>query len=158
MPDHGFPVDHPNNDKELFLDWLGFLRGAVVRKAAVDDRHAHWRPEDRVLSLVGIVNHLTCVEWRWIDGGFLEAKVERTEAEFHPGDGLTIEAALDAYQERSARTDTLVRSTSLNAACRLEGEEGVSLRWVLLHLINETARHAGHADAVRELLDGTTGE
>jgi hypothetical protein len=36
--------------------------------------------------------------------------------------------------------------------------EGMSLRWVLLHLINETARHAGHADATRELLDGSTGE
>lgn len=158
MPDHGFPVDHPDDDKELLLDWLGFLRGAIVRKASVDDRSAHWRPHDRLLSLVGIVNHLTRVEWRWIDGGFLGAEVERSEVEFHPGKELTIETALDAYQERSARTDTLVRSTSLDAACRLEGEEDVSLRWVLIHLINETARHAGHADAVRELLDGTTGE
>ena len=37
-------------------------------------------------------------------------------------------------------------------------QEGTDLRWVLLHLINETGRHAGHADATRELLDGTTGE
>lgn len=45
---------------------------------------------------------------------------------------------------------------SLTAPCSME--PGTDLRWVLLHLINETARHAGHADAVRELLDGTTGE
>jgi hypothetical protein len=51
-----------------------------------------------------------------------------------------------------------VRATSLGAPCRRPGEEGVGLRWVLIHLINETARHAGHADAVRELLDGATGE
>lgn len=84
--------------------------------------------------------------------------IERREDEFHPGEELTIDAALDAYRERADKTDSFVRSTSLNAPCRLEGEEGVSLRWVLLHLVNETARHGGHADAVRELLDGTTGE
>ena len=45
---------------------------------------------------------------------------------------------------------------SLDDPCRREA--GTNLRWVLLHLINETARHAGHADATRELLDGATGE
>ncbi len=156
--DHGFPIDHPDDEKELLLDWLRFLRGAVTRKASVGNRQAHWRPGDRLLSLVGIVNHLTHVESRWIDSGFLGAKIGRSEAEFHPGEELTIDAALDAYQERSAKTDALVRSTPLNAPCQLEGQQNVSLRWVILHLINETARHAGHADAVRELLDGTTGE
>jgi len=153
-----FPVDHPGDDKGLLLDWLGFLRGAVVRKASVPDPDAHWQPDGRLLSLVAIVNHLTHVEWRWIDGGFLDATVDRSEAEFRPGDELTIGAALDAYEQRAAATDAFVRSTLLDAACRLQGEAGVSLRWVLLHLINETARHAGHADAVREMLDGATGE
>jgi uncharacterized damage-inducible protein DinB len=156
--DHGLPVDHPGDEKELLLDWLGFLRGAVVRKAAVDDAKAHWRPEGRLLSLVGIVNHLTRVEWRWMDGGFLGLPIERSETEFHPGAELTIDAALGAYQDRAGRTDVVSRSSPLDAPCRLGGEEGRGLRWVLLHLINETARHAGHADAVRELLDGTTGE
>lgn len=158
MRDHHFPVDHAGDDTELLLDWLGFLRGAVVRKASVDDGDAHWRPDGRVLSLVGIVNHLTRVEWRWIDGGFLGVPIERNDAEFHPGPELTIDAALAAYRQRAVATDAIVRSTPLDAPCRRAGEEGVSLRWVLLHLINETARHAGHADAVRELLDGTTGE
>ncbi|MHB1615073.1 MAG: mycothiol transferase [Actinomycetes bacterium] len=158
MPGHAFPVDHPGAEKELLLDWLGFLRDAVVRKASVEDRQAHWRPECRLLTLVGIVNHLTHVEWRWIDGGFLGMPIDRSEAEFHPGDELAIAVALDAYEQRAAKTDALVRSTALDAQCRLTGEAPVSLRWVLLHLINETARHAGHADAVRELLDGMTGE
>ncbi len=158
VPDHAFPVDHPGAEKELLLDWLAFLRGAVVRKASVEDRQAHWLPDGRLLSLVGIVNHLAHVEWRWIDGGFLGVPIERSEAEFHPGEELAIGAALEAYEQRAAKTDALVRSTALDAPCRLEGEEHVSLRWVLLHLINEMARHAGHADAVRELLDGTTGE
>jgi hypothetical protein len=49
-----------------------------------------------------------------------------------------------------------VMATPLDRPCLSEPE--ADLRWVLLHLINETARHAGHADATRELLDGTTGE
>jgi uncharacterized damage-inducible protein DinB len=158
VPGHAFPVDHPGDEKELLLDWLGFLRGALARKASVEDRQAHWGPDGQLISLIGIVNHLTRVEWRWIDGGFLGAPVERSESEFHPGEELTIAAALHAYQERANKTDALVRSTALDAPCRLKREGCVSLRWVLLHLINETARHAGHADAVRELLDGTTGE
>ena len=158
MLDHPFPVDHPGNEKELLLDWLGFLRSAVVRKASLEDLQAHWRSNGQLLSLVGIVNHLTHVEWRWIDGGFLGVPVDRSEAEFHPGEELTIIDAIDAYRQRAAKTDALVHSTALDAQCLLQVEERVSLRWVLLHLINETARHAGHADAVRELLDGTKGE
>jgi len=81
----------------------------------------------------------------------------RSENEFSPGPELGVEAALVAYRERAAATDRTVREmASLSEPCL--GGEGTDLRWVLLHLINETARHAGHADATRELLDGTTGE
>jgi hypothetical protein len=70
---------------------------------------------------------------------------------------LTVEDAVAAYRQRAGATDAVVRaSPSLAVPC--QREEGADLRWVLLHLINETARHAGHADAVRELLDGVTGE
>jgi len=57
---------------------------------------------------------------------------------------------------RTQRTPPRGDSRSLEDPCGLV--EGTDLRWVLLHLIYETARHAGHADAARELLDGTTGE
>jgi hypothetical protein len=146
------------DERELLLAWLGFLRGAVVRNVeGVTERGAHWRPEGRLLSLLGIVNHLTNVEWRWIDGGFLGEPTERREEEFTPSDELTVPDALARYRARAASTDRTVRSlASLDVPCRTE--EGTNLRWVLLHMLNETARHAGHADAVRELLDGTKGE
>lgn len=53
-------------------------------------------------------------------------------------------------------TEAVVLSHPLDTPCRRR--EGTTLRWVLVHLINETARHAGHADCVRELLDTATGE
>lgn len=151
-----FPSGTPD-ERELFLSWLRYLRGAVVRKAAgLSDEDARWRPDGALLSLLGIVNHLTHVEWRWIEGGMRGQEVSRSEEEFRPGPELTVAAALAAYRERAAATDAAVRALPLTAPCQW-GDQ-TDLRWVLLHLINETARHAGHADATRELLDGTTGE
>ncbi len=156
----GFPVGTPD-ETELYLRWLGFLRGAVLRKVeGLDEEAARWTPEGRLIPLIGVVNHLTRVEWRWIDGAMLGQDVDRTEEEFRPGPELTVADAVRAYRERAVATDEAVRRIGdLSTPC-LEGSDDnpMDLRWVLLHLINETARHAGHADATRELLDGTTGE
>jgi uncharacterized damage-inducible protein DinB len=147
-----------DDERELLLGWLAFLRGAVLRKAeGISDDESRWTPPGALIPLLGIVNHLTRVEWRWIDGGMRGEQTSRSEEEFRPGPELTITAAVAAYQERAKATEEAVREMpSLAEPCRRQ--EGTDLRWVLVHLINETARHAGHADAVRELLDGTTGE
>ncbi len=151
-----FPQDR-DDERELLLEWLDFLRGAVLRNiSGVSEEDAHRRPEGRLLPLAGIVNHLVGVERRWIDGGMLGGPIVRTEEEFFPGPELTVAEVVRAYRERADKTNRVVRDLALaepNAR-----REGTTLRWTLLHLINETARHAGHADAVRELIDGSTGE
>ena len=154
----GFPAGNPD-ERELLLAWLTFLRGAVVRKVEdLSDAQACWRPDGRLISLLGIVNHLTLVEWRWIDGGMRgEPTTRPTAPEFSPGPELGVARAVAAYRARAAATDAFVRAAPSLAEPCLRGEN-LDLRWVLLHLINETARHAGHADATRELLDGTTGQ
>ena len=145
------------DERELLLDWLGWLRGAVLRKIdGLSDTDARWTPEGALISILGIVNHLTNVEWRWIDGAMRGEETSRHDAEFRPGAELSVASAVAAYRARSVATDDYVRSTTLTHPTR--NGDGTDLRWVLLHLINETARHAGHADATRELLDGTTGE
>ena len=154
-----FPVTR-SDEREQLLDWLGYLRCAVIRNAeGLSEAAAHERPGGRLISIVGIVNHLTQVEWRWIDGGFGGEYVTRDDEEFHPGSELQITEAVARYRVRGKATDETVRALSLDtfAAAKSWGD-GHSLRFVLLHLVNETARHAGHADAVRELLDGSTGE
>ena len=152
----GFPAGTPD-ERELFLHGLRYLRGAVTRKVeGLSEEQARWTPDGALLPLLGIVNHLTHVEWRWIDGGIRGQEVSRSEEEFRPGPELTVAAVLAAYRERATATDAAVNALPLNTPCQW-GDQ-TDLRWVLLHLINETARHAGHADAVRELLDGTTGE
>lgn len=156
-----FPAGNPD-ERELLLSWLDYLRHAVARKLdGVTDEGGHWTPDGRLIPLLGIINHLTHVEWRWIDGGMRGQGVGRSEGEFAPGPELTVAAALAAYRARGEATDAFVRSApSLSIPCTRYHEEpsGQDLRWVLLHLINETARHAGHADATRELLDGEAGE
>lgn len=154
MAEPAIPRGNPD-ERELLLSWLSYLRGAVVRKASgLTDDQARWRPEDKLISLAGLVNHLTRVEWRWIDGGILGQPTDRTEAEF--SSAQPIAKLLASYADRATRTDQVVRANRLDRVCL--SEAGTDLRWVLLHLVNETARHAGHADAVRELLDGTVGE
>ncbi len=148
------------DEKLLLLQWLTYLRGAVIRNTdGLDDAQARWTPDGKLISLLGIVCHLTNVEWRWIDGGFGGTAVTRSEQEFDPGSDVTLELAVAAYRRQAIATDGVVGSLAITQPSGEESwAEGHDLRWVLLHLINETARHAGHADATRELLDGRTGE
>jgi hypothetical protein len=73
-----------------------------------------------------------------------------------PGD--TAAAAIEQYGAAWARPPAADRAGSLDELCRADaGNPPVNLRWVLAHLLEETARHAGHADILRELIDGSTG-
>jgi uncharacterized damage-inducible protein DinB len=152
----GFPLGN-TDERELFLNWLRYLRSAILRNVdGLDDEQARWRSDGHLLPLLGIVHHLTNVEMRWIDGGFLGGPVERADDEPLDVARLTLNGCVDAYQRREEATERAVRTLSLDTPHPYGPE--VNLRWVLLHLVNETARHAGHADSVRELLDGTVGE
>jgi uncharacterized damage-inducible protein DinB len=154
--DIGFPRGS-SDETELLLNWLGYLRGAVLSKVeGLDDEAARWHPDGKLLPLLGVVHHLTNVERRWIEGGFLGGDTYRSEDELVAIHNLELSAAVAAYRTRAAATDQAVAALPLDTPHPYG--PNVNLRWVLLHLINETARHAGHADAVRELLDGVTGE
>jgi hypothetical protein len=156
-PDIGFPEGN-SDERELLLSWLGYLRGAVLRDLdGVSNLGGHWTPDGGLISLLGIVNHLTHVEWRWIDGSMLGQEVGRSEEEFSPHADLDVATAVATYRLRADRTDAAIRGfSSLDQNSVADSTRNA--RWVVLHLINETARHAGHADATRELLDGQRGE
>ena len=157
--DIGFPTGN-GDEKVLLVQWLDYLRGAVLRNLdGLDDQQARWTPDGKLLPLVGIAQHLTNVEWRWIDGGFHDAEMSRSPREFHPPHEVGLDEVVAAYRQRAIATDATIGSLLLTQpSARHSWAKGRDLRWVILHLINETARHAGHADARRELLDGKTGE
>ena len=147
------------DERTLLLGTLDFLRDAILRRTAgLSEDDARWNPDGRLIPLVGIVNHLAHVEWRWIDGAFLGAHVERSEEEFLAND-VTLEQAMENYRVRAEQTNAVVAAAESLDVMGLGDPVGVDrdLRCILVHLIQETARHAGHADATREMLDGTTG-
>lgn len=163
------PVAPTANERELLLRFLQRQREEVVATAAgLTDEQARWTPDAGLLPIVGIINHLTHVEWRWIEGRYLAAEFPAREEEFRPRAERPLDQVIAAYSERARRTDEAVRAApGLDVEC-LGGEadgppahellglaKPLDLRWVVLHLIEETAHHAGHADSTRELLDGT---
>ena len=164
------PIVPTAEERELLLRFLQRKREQVVATASgLSDEQAAWTPQGRLLPIAGVINHLTHVEWRWIDGRYLGCEFPPRAEEFEVG-GVSLSELIDAYWRRAQRTEEVVREApSLDAPCLgTEGgfppahvllglSEPLDLRWAVLHLIEETAHHAGHADATREMLDGETG-
>ncbi len=129
----------------------------MVRKVAgIDDRAARRPLVDSGTSLLWLVRHLAHAETRWILHRFAGQPVDLPDDRVQPDD--TLAAAVDSYRETWARADAVIDSSSLEEPCRNPDDSAqVNLRWVLMHLLEETARHAGHADILREMIDGHTG-
>jgi Protein of unknown function (DUF664) len=155
------------DERELLLRFLQRQREEVVATAdGLTDDQAGWTPDGRLLPIGGVINHLTNVEWRWIEGRYLGSEFPPRDEEFRLHD-VSLADVIDAYWDQAQRTDQLVRTApSLEVPCLgREGDEPpahvllglaepLDLRWAIVHLIEETAHHAGHADATREMLDG----
>jgi hypothetical protein len=94
------PDPAPTSDQsELLLAWLGLQRDSVLRKLAdLDETRARWTPDGALLPILGIVNHLTHVEWRWTAGMLLGEPTSRSAAEFRPGPELTVAEAVLRYR------------------------------------------------------------
>ncbi|WMM74862.1 DinB family protein [Rhodococcus pyridinivorans] len=136
--------------------------------------HASQRTTVSNLTIGGLIKHVTEVERGWADflvvgADYMEKDfTEWTEEDFAERDkdfqlqtGETLEGALRAYDEVAARTDELVRTLpSLDVVHELPKapwniEDAWSVRRALLHIVAETTQHAGHADIIRESLDGS---
>ncbi len=154
------PVVPMSDERELLLGFLQLQRELLVTATVgLDEEQARWTPPGRLTPIIGLVNHLTCVEWRWIDGSYLRKLVSRSEEEFQVPTDRTLADVVAAYETRAQATEQTVRAApGLDASCVSPRLPGLDLRYVLLHLIEETAHHAGHADSTREMLDGTTSD
>jgi len=157
MPDHK-PPRLAGGEAETLRALLSYQRESLVRKVAgVDDAAARWSPVGTGTSLLWLVRHMARAEVTWILYRFAGQDVAVPGDSLDPDD--TLEAATAAYRRVWRRADAVAfAGASLDELCRRpEADPPVSLRWVLAHLLEETARHAGHADIIRELIDGRTG-
>lgn len=135
---------------------LQYQRDSIVRKVTGVDDAAVRRPlVDSGTSLLWLVRHMAQAETLWILHRFAGQPVDLPDDRVRP---YTLAAAVESYRETWDRVDAVVAVASLEESCRDPGDAPpVNLRWVLMHLLEETARHAGHADILRELIDGHTG-
>jgi Protein of unknown function (DUF664) len=156
VPDHKPPrLAAPESDTVLSL--LQYQRDSLIRKVGgVSEPAARHSPVASGTSLLWLVKHLARAEIRWLVQRFAGQDAELPDDTVRPGDTVASAVALD--RSASARADAAARSGVLDELCRADqNEPPVSLRWVLAHLLQETARHAGPADILRELSDGSTG-
>lgn len=119
--------------------------------------------------MLTLIVHLTQVEQGWMEGcvlgneeiidhlrGLSDLFHDRDPKFSELVDQTTVAEAVAAYLAQCERTNEIARALDLDQPCA--AETGLSVRWVLLHIFRETARHAGHADLTRELIDGFVGE
>ncbi|HVK20525.1 MAG TPA: DinB family protein [Actinokineospora sp.] len=161
-------IDPPRTGGELdqLNAFLDYLRGTVVRKThglSEEDAHRVLLPSE-LMTVAGLLSHLRWVEAWWFDV-VLNGQPDRApytdedpDREFRIAADMTVARLVDDYEAQCAVSREIVGGLPLDhVATYLDGKQ-VNVRWVIIHMIEETARHAGHLDIIREQLDGATGE
>ncbi|MDK1472606.1 DinB family protein [Streptomyces sp. 549] len=143
------------SETEALRGFLDYLRTSVAAKV-------EGAPEPQVrtaavpsgTNLLGLLNHLTNVERAM----FLGDEVSDWPATFHAAPGDSVADVVARYRDAVTRANGVLDAcTDLDAPVPRPRRPAPSIRWALAHMVEETGRHAGHADVLRELIDGTTG-
>lgn len=165
MPDR-IPPDRVGGERHLLDQFLDFHRGTLLRKCQglSDEQLAVRSVTPSTLTLLGLVRHMAGVERWWFRQQFLGEDIRalyftgrQPDLDF---DGGSPESAKDDMRTYVAEVDAAraaVVGRALDDVVSGPGGQPISLRWVYLHMIAEYARHNGHADLLREAVDGTTG-
>jgi hypothetical protein len=142
-------------------EFLDLQREALIEKLqGVSDEDARRAPTASPLSLLSLVKHSAIWERRWFQvvvagrsfAGEWPHVLPQDENAFLLTDDDTVDTVVAYYREQVAASQEIVRTTALDAPCAWPEIAG-NLRWVAVHMIEETARHAGHADIIRETID-----
>ncbi len=118
------------------------------------------------MTMAGLISHMRWVEHTWLEVLFLGGDKTQNPSLVKTGedadwrtDGISLKQLLAEYEAQCVRSNEIVAEASLDDVGRHPDYRAgnANLRWMLIHLVEETGRHAGHADIVRELLDGAKG-
>ena len=162
--------DRINGERESLQQWLDYHRATLLMKCAgltAEQLKQRPVPPSR-LSLLGLVRHMTEVERWWFrmhaaqeDGLEFPYDPESIGLDFEAVDDADAAANLEAFTAECEVCDAGVRGRSLDDVVPSRGnhpERTRDIRWIYVHMIEEYARHNGHADLVREAIDGATGD
>jgi uncharacterized damage-inducible protein DinB len=155
-------------EREQLLSWLAFYRATLLKKCSgLSFENLCRRPvESSTMSLLGMLRHMTFVEQVWFDARFAGNDVveyykqpDDRDAEWNELNSATLEEVVANFNTACETSDELARGHELDEMVTKPGvnRDPVDLRWIYLHMIEEYARHCGHADILRELVDGATG-
>jgi uncharacterized damage-inducible protein DinB len=157
------PFVSPADEMAGLAFFLDIQRDAVLAKLeGLSDDQATRTPTASALSMLTIVKHLAFVDRRWFQlavagrdiPGLWPPADPGEEVRVDPGD--TVASIKRLYQDVIAESRVIAEAAGPDDPCHPAGN-GINVRWVMLHMIEETARHAGHADIIRESLDGKVG-
>ncbi|SEG84355.1 Protein of unknown function [Actinacidiphila yanglinensis] len=155
------------DEKEALAAWLDWHRATLLEKLDGLDEEQLRRPMvPSGTSLLGLVKHLTETEQGWFVNEYAQTgepplyeTEDDPEAGFRPEPHETAESIVDAYLAMCKRSRKILEAAdSLDRTVPNERWGRIDLRRIVIHMIEETARHNGHADIVRELIDGATGD
>jgi len=156
-------------EREMLQAWLDFHRATLLSKCeGLDDDQLRLRSvQPSSLSLLGLVRHMTEVENSWFrrllagdDVPPLYCSDDDEDGDFDNVDDADVAGDLATHRDAVEHARQVATGHGLDdIAARLRhGEHEVSLRWIYVHMIEEYARHNGHADLLRESIDGSTGD
>lgn len=152
-------------EKESLLAALDRHRDAVLWKLeGLDDERLRRPMTPSGTNLLGLVKHLAAVEYDWFCRTFgrdtepLPFDDDDPDADLRVDPGESTADVLAFYDRARAASDAVIEQVGITETGTSWTGETVTLRWVLIHMVEETARHAGHLDIVRELIDGATGD
>lgn len=164
------PTDTPGSwgARTTLLTMLQYTRDTAAEKCrdlAGDAAASAPLATSPLMTLGGVVNHMRWVEHSWVENRFVNGPdlgpwtEESPDQEFIDGAATAINEVLRDYARQAERTDAIIARHELGDRSTLPMGSGEhpTLRWVLLHLIEENARHNGHLDILREIADGARG-
>jgi len=163
------PEPPETGDERTMLDvWLDYQRATLLWKCEGLDGEALARRgvPPSALSLLGIVRHMDLVEWHWFDHVFTGSGTsppfsldEDRDADFNELDPQQAMADIEHFQQRCRDSRAIAAAADSLETPAISTRRGpISLRWIMIHMIEEYARHNGHADLLREQIDGAVGE
>jgi uncharacterized damage-inducible protein DinB len=152
------------------MGFHGFLRETLIWKCnGLTEDQGRWSPVASGTSLLSLLKHSINVERYWISSyvAGLDVRVDWTnedpDADWHLVPSDTLAALIATYQQEADRTNSIISNLKIDDWDRVPespeaARRGFSIGWVLTHMVEEVGRHCGHADIIRELLDGSVGE
>jgi hypothetical protein len=160
-----YPARRNDPEREMLRDWLGWHRATLLRKCAGLDaaRLAQRAVPPSHLSLLGLVRHMSDTERGWVRQTFrgepipdLYYRPDAPSADFEEADPARAEQDYELYRAECRAVDAALADATLDDTFTFR-EQTLSVRWMWQHLVEEYARHNGHADLLREAVDGSTG-